>query len=70
MSSENEKVICEFCGGGHTKGCNSKSERDLFCTREPGHKGDHVACGCRTHVIARWKNENEQSKERTSYGLD
>lgn len=36
---------CKMCDHDGPGRCKVKNEKGYICTREPGHEGDHVACG-------------------------
>lgn len=49
---------CSYCYHGG-KNCSKRSPDDRwYCTREKGHRDDHVACakGADTHGLAQWVN--------------
>jgi hypothetical protein len=59
LAREAAEVECEWCEGGDGN-CPSKHE-GLYCTRQRGHEGPHVACDGhpRGHSISRWPQEPE-----------
>ncbi len=62
--------VCEFCAPAENftedKLCPSSSRRGFICTREKGHRGDHVACGTSEHMIDTWRGgRDEEDKEST-----
>ncbi len=49
---------CKFCSINEGEECCvsiSHSKLGLYCTREKGHKGKHIACDTSTHKIEVWK---------------
>lgn len=54
------KIIdCDYCRG--SKCCPSMNHGQA-CTRVPGHKGDHISCGTRTHIIKQWSDAKHTKK--------
>jgi hypothetical protein len=58
-------LLCEadrFCADSDV----SPSGVLLRCTRDPGHTGDHVACGEETneHPIRRWKQRSGRKRRQ------
>ena len=49
-----KKQKCRACTDKET--CADVSKDGLYCTRERGHKGNHVACGDVNHHMATWMN--------------
>ena len=47
---------CGICLPMGSEYCNDKHDV-WFCTREPNHKGPHIACGQTEHHIKLWPNE-------------
>lgn len=46
---------CYYCKINYDNGyCCNFSHSGLACTREKGHKGDHVACGVYKCNMKRW----------------
>lgn len=45
--------MCRFCGHDNPDACSERSTEGYYCTRRPGHKGPHVACGS-SHLIVMW----------------
>ncbi|MCO4819812.1 MAG: hypothetical protein KC517_09320 [Bacteroidetes bacterium] len=58
-TKQKKKLTCEFCvsAGDYCK--NEHKYPRWVCTREPGHSGDHIACGTTTHNLYRWKQVGE-----------
>lgn len=53
--SKEKECVCANSYNG-TEVCNSSSPNGLlFCTREEGHEGQHIACGCEKHNLDSWK---------------
>lgn len=49
---------CQYCTSS-ADDCDAKTSepgQHYVCTREAGHKGDHVACGTFQHNAKRWPN--------------
>ncbi len=47
--------------------CAAKGRGGLVCTREEGHKGNHVACSLDAHNLAQWGNETLLVRENKHY---
>jgi hypothetical protein len=62
-------MSCKYCeewDAATNDNCPGKLGK-MFCTRERGHEGPHVACGVENHEYAIWK---ERVDESTSGGSD
>jgi hypothetical protein len=55
------RAICSWCAGGMTSPvCGAETataEQEYCCTRIPGHRGDHVACGTYAHAVHEWPRD-------------
>ena len=61
MNKTEKKKECRFCVRPDAPWCAcSSSQSGLFCTRKPGHPGQHVACGIYRHDMERWNQKRSE----------
>lgn len=60
--------MCKFCDENDPRCCKERSSDGYLCTRLPGHKGPHVACGCRgDHMIVMWDETGIRGRDGKWY---
>src|SRR5690606_14121368 len=54
------KTKCQYCAPLNVLTCQQMSFSGYRCTREQGHKGDHVTCRYEVHNIYTWSQDPKQ----------